>query len=105
APAAYWLTPFWRGRAVLVTQAGAGMIFYRDESPTGQFPGVLEGRTWGVHAAASAEYKLLSWLGFGVGARMMYGSLKDIHYNAMNTPISPISLARLDLTAGLRFYP
>lgn len=105
APAAYWLTPFLAGRAVLVGQAGAGVVFYRNESPTGQFPGVLEGMTWGVHAAASADYKLRPWLGLGIGARLVYGSLRDIHYNAMSTSISPISLARFDVTAGVRFYP
>lgn len=105
APAVYLSGPFAAGRAELVGQAGAGLIFYRDESPRGQFPGVQEGVTWGLHAAASVDYKVLSWLGVGIGARFLHGSLGEIHYNATTVPVSPISLTRVDVAAGVRFYP
>ena len=105
APALFLRRSVYGGRAALVAQAGAGALIYRNESPRGPFPGVQEGLTPGVHAGLSADVRLSSWLGVGVGARFVHGSLDEVHYNAMETKVPEISLTRVDFLAGFRIYP
>jgi hypothetical protein len=105
SPSLFIRHPLADGRLTLVSHAGLGLLFYRNESPAGKFPGILEGRTWGVQAGTSVDYRILPWLGAGLGIRVLYGALDEVHYNAMETSIPTVSLSRVDLMAGVRFYP
>jgi hypothetical protein len=89
----------------LVGSAGAGMLAYRDEADKGAFPGVLEGATWGVHAAGSIDVMLSRRFAVGFGVRALYGRLSDLRYNAIETSTPPLSLSRVDFGAGIRVYP
>ena len=105
APALFLRQPFLQGRGALIGQAGVGMLIYRDDSPRGPFPGVQEGVTAGVHLSGSVDFRVLPWLGFGVGARFVHGTLDEVDYNAAATSVPEISLSRVDVLAGLRIYP
>lgn len=104
-PAFFVMHPMAGGRGALVGQAGMGWLFYRNESPLGAFPGIWEGTTLGLQAAISGDYRVLPWFGVGAGARFIHGTLQNVRYNAMETSIPTLSLTRIDLTAGVRFYP
>jgi hypothetical protein len=104
-PSFYMSHPLAKGQASLVGQVGLGWLFYRSESTIGAFPGICEGTTLGLHAAVSADYRILPWFGIGAGVRLIHGTLEGVHYNAMETSIPALSLTRVDVAAGLRFYP
>jgi hypothetical protein len=104
-PAFFIAHPLAGGRLTVVGQTGIGWLFYRNESKTGQFPGILEGHTWGLHAGASVDYRIAPWVGIGLGVRALYGTLDGVQYNVMETTIPPLSLSRFDFIAGIRFYP
>lgn len=89
----------------LVAQAGAGWLHYHNQHEARDYPGVIEGTTLGLHGGLSLDYRPLRFVGIGAGARFVYGDLERLDYNAMRTPFPSISLARMDLFAGLRFYP
>ncbi len=92
-------------RVRLLGSAGAGWIFYRNESRAGAFPGVLEGTAPGLHAAAAADFLLSPRFGVGFGVRAIHGELERIRYNAISTSYGTISLTRVDFIAGIRIYP
>jgi hypothetical protein len=101
----HWFGAGGRPRWAAVAEAGGGIFFYRDESTKGPFAGIQEGRTLGLHAAVSADYRILRWLAVGGGVRMLHGDVSEVHYNAMETSIPSVSMSRVDFLAGLRFYP
>jgi hypothetical protein len=105
APAVYARRAFFAERVELVAHAGVGTMFYRNESPTGEFPGLLEGHTWGAHVGASADYRFAARWGVGLGVRFHHGTIEDVHYNAMPTTVPGISLTRIGAAVGVRYYP
>jgi hypothetical protein len=105
APALYARRSIFTERVELVAHAGVGMMFYRNESPTGQFPGLLEGHTWGAHMGASVDYRFAARWAMGLGMRLHHGTIEDVHYNAMSTTVPGISLTRVGAAVGLRYYP
>jgi hypothetical protein len=105
APALYARRALFAERVELVAHAGIGTMFYRNESPTGEFPGLLEGHTWGAHMGASADYRFAERWAVGFGMRLHHGTIEDVHYNAMPITVPGISLTRVGATFGLRYYP
>jgi hypothetical protein len=89
----------------LVGGAGAGVLTYRDEAEKGAFPGILEGTTWGLHAAGSVDVLLSRRFAVGFGVRALYGRLSEFRYNAIETTMPALSLSRVDFGVGLRYYP
>lgn len=88
-----------------VASAGAGWLYYHNHHKAKDYPGVLEGNTWGLQGSLSLDYRPFRFLGVGLGARGVHGSLDALDYNAMRTPFPTLSLTRVDFFAGLRFYP
>ena len=80
-------------------------MYYHNQHEARDYPGVIEGVTLGMHGALSLDYWPFRFVGMGAGARFVHGDLDRLDYNAMRTPFPAISLTRLDLFAGLRFYP
>ena len=89
----------------VVGQAGVGWMYYRNQHEARDYPGVIEGVALGMHAAVSVDYRPLPFVGVGIGARFLHGDLDALDYNGMRTPFPAVSLTRLDLFAGVRFYP
>jgi len=81
------------------------MFFYHNEAKAGAFPGVLEGTTLGLHASGAVDLMLTPRFALGFGARFLHGELSTFRYNAIETSTRPLSLSRVDFTAGVRFYP
>ena len=92
-------------RVTGILQLGGGVIYYDNQHQAEDFPGVLQSVAPGFHAILSADYRILPKLAVGLSARFLYGVLDEISYNGIEVPIPPISLTRVDLAAGLRFYP
>jgi len=105
APSLYARKAVFADRAELVAHAGIGTMFYRNESPAGEFPGLLEGHTWGFHLGASVDYRFAERWAVGLGWRLHHGTIEDVHYNAMSTTVPGISLTRVGAALGVRYYP
>jgi hypothetical protein len=106
-PCLYWKPPVfgrkspWSG----IVQVGGGVIYYDNQHQASDFPGVLQSVAPGYQAALSLDYRVWRWLSVGVTARVLYGTLDELAYNGIDIPVPPISLTRVDLAGGVRFYP
>ncbi len=92
-------------RFCLVAQVGGGVFYYRDETKKGPFPGISDAFAPGAHVAVSLDYRLLPRFAVGGGVRALYGKTPNLRYNAIDADLPPVSLSRVDITAGVRFYP
>jgi hypothetical protein len=102
-PALYYKRDF--SRFIGLVQAGAGVIYYDNQHEARDFPGVLQDAVPGFFGSLGADYKLASWFGVGLTARILYGKTNNLVYNGAPSGLSPISLTRIDMAGGIRFYP
>jgi hypothetical protein len=105
APALCLKRSFADGRFLVSGQAGAGMFFYRNESNEGPFPGITDAFAPGAHASVSLDYRVWSRFAIGGGLRALYGKTPHLNYNAIDADLPPVSLSRIDIAAGVRYYP
>lgn len=96
---------FAEGRFRVAGQIGGGMFFYRNETTKGPFPGISDAFGPGAHVSASLDYRLFSRFAVGGGVRALYGKTPHLRYNAIDAELPAVSLSRVDLVAGIRFYP
>jgi hypothetical protein len=92
-------------RLVALAQLGAGVVYYDNQHQAKDFPGVLQGAVPGFFGSVSADYKLTRWFGLGITARALVGKIDKLAYNGIDLTLPPISLTRVDLSGGVRFYP
>jgi hypothetical protein len=102
-PSLYYKREF--SRITALAQLGAGVIYYDNQHEAEDFPGVLQGVEAGFFGSVSADYKIWHWFGIGLTTRVLYGKLDELDYNGINTPFPAVSLTRIDVAAGIRFYP
>ncbi|MCD6023881.1 MAG: hypothetical protein K0Q91_797 [Fibrobacteria bacterium] len=92
-------------RVVALVQLGAGVIYYDNQHQAKDFPGVFQGAVPGYFGSVSADYKVTRWFGLGMTVRALLGRIEDLAYNGIDITLDPISLTRIDLSGGIRFYP
>jgi hypothetical protein len=92
-------------RVVALAQMGAGVVYYDNQHQAKDFPGVFQGAVPGFFGSVSADYKLTRWFGVGVTVRTLVGRIEELAYNGIDVTVDPISLTRVDLSGGIRFYP
>ena len=102
-PSLYFKQDF--SRITTLAQFGVGVIYYDNQHQASDFPGVLQGATPGAFVSLSADYMLTSWFAIGITTRVLYGQIDKLAYNGIDIPFDPISLTRVDVAGGIRFYP
>jgi hypothetical protein len=102
-PSLYFKREF--SRAWALAQLGAGVVYYDNQHQAKDFPGVFQGAVPGFFGSVSADYKLTRWFGLGMTVRMLVGRVEELAYNGIDVTVDPISLTRVDLSGGIRFYP
>lgn len=92
-------------RFVALAQLGAGVIYYDNQHQAKDFPGVFQGAVPGYFGSVSADYKVTRWFGLGMTVRALVGRIEELAYNGIDVTLDPVSLTRVDLSGGIRFYP